>query len=231
MYTFLHLTFQEYLAALHISKLSHEKQTKELLDFKTSKEYQLMKFYCGQVQIKDRIQQFKDILDSSLPGSIYWFECAFESQSQIACDIVIGYAEETHVRDDCSYIQGQFTDCLYLTYSSLYPSDFVAIAYVISTSKLHVSELRFDNCHFDEEGIRVFLNVVDSCELCFITKLTIQNEFRNKLPIEALNLLLRKLTHLKSISLGRTVLAADDIKTLTANVTRQSWNFFIYLYQ
>ena len=79
VYTFLHLTFQEYLAALHISKVSEVRQIDELLYFKKSKEYQLMKFYCGQVQIKDRIQQFKDILDSSQPGSIYWFECAFES--------------------------------------------------------------------------------------------------------------------------------------------------------
>ena len=71
VYTFLHLTFQEYLAALHISKLSEVRQIDELLYFKNSEEYQLMKFYCGQVQIKDRIQQFKDILDSSLPGSIY----------------------------------------------------------------------------------------------------------------------------------------------------------------
>ena len=226
VYTFLHLTFQEYLAALHISKLNEVRQIDELLYLKNSEEYQLMKFYCGQVQIKDRIQQFKDILDSSLPGSVYWFECAFESQSQIACDIVIGYAEETYVRDDCSYIQkGQFTDCLYLASSSLYPSDFVAIAYVISTSKLHVSELRFDNCHFDEEGIRVFLKVIDSYELCFIRKLIIQNQYGNKIPIEALNLLLRKLTHLKSISLGRTVLVADDIKTLTANVTLMNLEF------
>ena len=137
----------------------------------------------------------------------------------------MGYAEETCVQDYCSYIQGQFTDCLYLASSSLYPSDFVAIAYVISTSKLHVSELRFNNCHFDEEGIRVFLKVVDSYELCFIKKLTIQNEYGNKLPIEALNLLLRKLTHLKSISLGRTVLVADNIKTLTANVTLMKLEF------
>ena len=226
VYTFLHLTFQEYLAALHITKLSEVRQIDELLYFKHSEEYQLMKFYCGQVQIKHRIQQFKDILDSSQPGSIYWFECAFESQSQTACDIVIGYAEEMYVRDDCSYIQkGQFTDCLYLASSSLYPSEFVAIAYVISTSKLHVSELRFNNCHFDEEGIRVFLKVVDSYELCFIKKLTIQNEYGNKLPIEALNLLLRKLTYLKSISLGRTVLEADDIKTLTAKVTLLNLEF------
>ena len=139
---------------------------------------------------------------------------------------MIGYAEETYVRDDCSYIQkGQFTDCLYFAFSSLCPSDFVAIAYVISTSKLHVSELRFDNCHFDEEGIRVFLKVIDSYELCFIRKLIIQNQYGNKLPIEALNLLLRKLTSLKSISLGRTVLAADDIKTLTANVTLMNLEF------
>ena len=224
VYTFLHLTFQEYLAALHISKLSEVRQIDEMLYFKNSQEYQLMKFYCGQVQIKDRIQQFKYILDSSQSGSIYWFECAFESQSQIACDIVIDYAEET-LRDYCSYIHGQSTDCLYLASSSLYPPDFVAIAYVISTSKLHVSELRFNNCHFDEEGIRVFLKVVDSYELCFIRKLIIQNQYGNKLPIEALNLLLRKLTHLKSISLGRTVLAADDIKTLTANVTLMNLEF------
>ena len=226
VYTFLHLTFQEYLTALHISKLSEVRQIDELLYLKNSEEYQLMKFYCGQVQIKDRIQQFKDILDSSLPGSVYWFECAFESQSQIACDIVIGYAEETYVRDVCSYIQkGQFTDCLYLASSSLYPSEFVAIAYVISTSKLHVSELRFNNCHFDEEGIRVFLKVIDSNELCFIEKLTIQDQFGNKLLIEALNLLLGKLTCLKTVSLGRTVLAADDIKTLTAKVTLMNLEF------
>ena len=223
VYTFLHLTFQEYLAALHISKLSEERQTKELMHFKNRSEYQVMKFYCGQVQIKHRIKQFKDILDSSQPGSIYWFECAFESQSQIACDIVIGYAKERYNQ------KGIFTDCLYLDFSSLYPSDFVAIAYVISTSKLHVSELRFDKCHFDEEGIRVFLKVVDSNELPFIKKLTIQDHYINKIPIEALNLLLCKLTHLKSISLGTTLLAADDIKTLTANVTLMDLEF-LYIF-
>ena len=57
---------------------------------------------------------------------------------------------------------------IYLSTSSLMPSDFIAIAYVMSTSSRHVSRLVFCNCIFDRVGIRTLLTKVEPSTWSFI---------------------------------------------------------------
>ena len=58
MYTFLHLTFQEFLAAYHISRLQGiEQETEEISLLITHKQYQVIKFYFGLIDIEKNICQ------------------------------------------------------------------------------------------------------------------------------------------------------------------------------
>ena len=67
LYTFLHLTFQEYLAAHHISTLSDEEQDK-LIQEHGNKNHMLAvwKFYCGLVKFSMENARFKSILRALL---------------------------------------------------------------------------------------------------------------------------------------------------------------------
>ena len=137
LYSFLHLTFQEYLAAYHISKLAEDEQLKLISKYGKSKcMYVVWKFFCGLVEFQENnVHIFDRILASkskSLEGDLYSVQCAFESQQAITCDSVVKFGE-------CGtlYFFGVKT-----------PSDFEAIVYVLKNTAALVNTLVFDQCYF-----------------------------------------------------------------------------------
>ena len=63
LYTFQHLTFQEYLAAFHVSQLNEE-NLKELIKSKASgvvNMYNVWKLYCGLVEFEKSIGVVKEV--------------------------------------------------------------------------------------------------------------------------------------------------------------------------
>ena len=80
LYTFLHLTFQEFLAAYHISQLKEEEQTELIKKYGSAKQMQAVwKFYCGLVRF-DENNKFKTLLDRAQFGTLYNVQCSLESQ-------------------------------------------------------------------------------------------------------------------------------------------------------
>ena len=95
IYTFLHLTFQEFLAAYHISTLSREEQSK-LIEEHGHQQHMLVvwKFYCG---LKLNEDQFQCILNKTEKHSLFQIQCVYESQSKIACTQLVK-ARNQHIQ-------------------------------------------------------------------------------------------------------------------------------------
>ena len=158
MYTFLHLTAQEYLAAYYISKLDEKEQLKVIEKYgKQNQMQQVWKFFCGLARksnVESSQQQFKALLRHSEYGTLYRVQCCFESQSSYFCDAAV---------EDSSLI---FTE------SFLSSSNFEEIACVLSnTEHTTVMKLSFDGCIFGKEEVSVLLEKSDNNKLASVTKL------------------------------------------------------------
>ena len=196
LYTFHHLTFQEFLAAFHIAGL--EVQEHEHLLYKTNDNNirNVLKFYCGliglrKIKIMQKIKEFlEDILCAKLN---YKAQCAFESQLVEFCDYVVGNGslnfDRTHIT----------------------PSDFSALGYVISTASKQVSKFSFMWCTWDNDGVmeitRSKLHSIKSLEISLY-----QSE-----NYKAINALLCQLPCLEELSLLKE-LNISDVPCLTRDV-------------
>ena len=183
MYTFHHLTFQEFLGASFISKLEEEKQIEFIKRYGREKQMQqLWKFYCGLVEFaEDSSSKFKALVSHSELGDLFKIQCCFESQQPHVCDIAI---------DNKS---------LHLTGTFLNRTNFSEIAYVLFNSHHNSVELlSFEGCIFDEECVDVLVGKAgDNLDmvrtLCFyycdIERLRVATYFLNSLPsIEVLDI-------------------------------------------
>ena len=202
LYTFLHLTFQEYLAAFYLAGLEDEK---EMICKTKGRHYSLQmvwKFYCGMVQFKAHSLVLNYIM-SNTDLDMYKIHCAFESQQQIVCDSVL----ELDKADTLS-----FKD------HSLIPTDFLAISYVISTTSYIVTTLTFTDCSLDGEGVALFLEKMSSDHLENIKYLGFHNRYCTDSQLETINVFLRKLTNLEVLDLDNTELGVQGMKTLTGYI-------------
>ena len=94
-YTFLHLTLQEYLAAVHISRFNDAQKLEIIRSHGVIQHLETMwTFLCGMIDYTNPTMQilFKDIIDSS-SRTTFHMQCAYESQHTPMC---------THVFQRCS---------------------------------------------------------------------------------------------------------------------------------
>ena len=218
VYTFLHLTFQEFLAAYYIRGLQDSEQLKKIEYFGNHQNYQVIKFYFGLVDTEKKINQFKTFLKVVPPGNTYSFQCAYESQSYTACQEI--FSCSNNYSDNSLYnlsighnlLPSDDRSTLYLSNCYLSPLDFAAMGYVMSKIS-HLSTIRFLRCHFEEEGIRRFLLTVDTYKLCFIKNVQV---CLDNMPssIKYLSLLLSSLRYLEKLDLGTAILTDDDVISL-----------------
>ena len=143
MYTFLHLTFQEFLGAFYVSHLPKVQQMELLEQYgKAEHMQQVWKFYCGLTKLE--LGEAFDILfgESSHHSTVYMIQCIFESQNQCLCNFAVK------------------NETLAFLHSYLNHGDFVAAAYVLLNAT--VRELSFDGCVFGSEDVATLVEKAGS---------------------------------------------------------------------
>ena len=207
LYTFHHLTFQEFLAAFHIAGLEEQEQVNVFTETKDSDKLRnVQKFYCGLIGLRKIkfLQEIKEFLEDILCSEVHLYtqlnykvQCAFESQLVELCDYVVGNGslnfDKTHIT----------------------PSDFTALGYVISTASKQVSKLSFMMCTWDNDGVMAFSSVITRNKLHSIKYFQV---FSYQLEdCKAINALLCQLPCLEELSLGEE-LNKSDVHCLTRGV-------------
>ena len=203
LYTFLHLTYQEYLAAYYIAGLDHKKQIEisEICGYKPHL-HKMWKFFCGIVRFEDK-EIPKNIMKSIGINTLYKVLCAFESQQKIVCD---------------SVLELENADILSFKDHIVIPTDFLAITYVISTTQYIVTRLSFIDCSLDGDGVSLYLEMMNSIHLNNIKSLSYHKQNCTISEFKNLGILLRKLNCLEILDLEKTEFGVEGMKNLIRSV-------------
>ena len=130
-YTFLHLTFQEYLAAVYIAGLGESQQMNIIKTHQDKKHLSVVwKFLCGIMDFASisAIDTFKRLMETT-NDELFKLQCCHESQHSLPC----------------SHVISAFDGRVDIKSSNLSPSDFVAIGYAINKSDYPIVALTFNN--------------------------------------------------------------------------------------
>ena len=213
VYTFHHLTFQEYLAARHLASLSEQEQVQIISKYRWSEDNDVLrnvrKFYCGIVKftksIVHRGSEFLSYLlgDERFFSFIYGIQCAFESQ-QIEL---------------CNYMTSTSTIFLSNVFSCVTVSDFSALGYVLSIASTTVSELILDSDSLCVGGASAFLSSLSQHAIRNMKVLVV--ELRNAIGswnYEGVIQLLTGLSSIEELILDQFTLCRSSVVSLTRNI-------------
>ena len=198
LYTFLHLTFQEYLAACHIFQLSETEQLGIFRQYGKARHMQVVwKFYCGLTSFEEGGPEFGEILKYLGSGDLFGVQCAFESQQSIPCDYVV-----------------QSGECGALNFGGAFitHTDLTAICYVFENASCCVETLKFLFSNLGDDGAKTLAEGLQHCSS--LQTLDLQ---RNSIGEDGAKALAEGLQHcrsLQTLDLDRNSIGDDGAKAL-----------------
>ena len=198
LYTFLHLTFQEFLAACHITNLEPSKQVDVIQTYGKAEQMKAVwKFYCGLIEFDDQSINFEELMNDIQYGTLYKVQCSFESQQLSTCNSI--------VKKNCLSFKDNF----------LTPSDFTAIAYVVSSVSHNACHtLSFDGCTIGQEGIDTLVKKAGD-KLSLVNTLCYHGHNCVTQQLYFVNALMQALPSLEVSDITNTFLGNDEVKALT----------------
>ncbi len=178
-YTFLHLTFQEFLTAYYISRLSKEEQLAAVQNNKDLSSA-IWIFLCGLLNTVDNEDLFSDIYDNIENDLSTYLSCAFESQQTMVCDKII---RSMHKKLDFP--------------SKITSFDIVCVDYVTSNTSEVVTEIDMPK----SDTITLLQNIHEKHFSC-LTKLEFYEELGEDKELMTLGRILELCTQLKEVNLS-----------------------------
>ena len=142
--SFLHRTLQEYLAAVHVTRLS-EPQRVDLIEHYHNKEHLLVvwRYTCGMIATSTcTTDTFKVLMENE--DVLFKIHCCYESQ----------------LKDMCAYVMSNLDGRMQFDSCNLTPLDCSAIGYTVKQSGCKNVHLIFDGCNFNSEEVSAFLREV-----------------------------------------------------------------------
>ena len=198
LYTFLHLTFQEYLAACHILQLSETEQMGIFRQYGKERHMQVVwKFYCGLTSFEEGGPEFGEILKYLRSGDLFGVQCAFESQQSIPCDYVV---------------QSREYGALNFVGAFITHTDLTAICYVLENASCCVETLKFFYSKLGDDGAKALAEGLQHCSS--LQTLNLEANNIGKDGAKALAEGLQHCSSLQTLDLQRNSIGEDGAKAL-----------------
>jgi hypothetical protein len=144
IYSFIHLTLQEYLSSVYIASQSDEEQKRIISSHGSNRKLaEVWKFYCGVGKCSH--ENFELLLSKTAPAykkyqtqsMLLQLHCCYESQQEWTC----------------TRVMNTYDSSIKLSKQSLNPSDMTALGYVISHSETPLKKLVISSCYVGPEGL------------------------------------------------------------------------------
>ena len=195
-YAFLHLTFQEFLAAYHIANLNVSQQMKVIKKYRKSGHLvAVWTFFCGLANFHSRFSRFEELINHSYRTLRLQMCYGYESQQQNVCDEVVKKRNGSL----------QF-------YSFLTPTDLQAIGYVLTTTSQSVTELLLRH-YYDDDRITILLEHLSQINLNKLKYLSIYLTIHGNEIVMLVNIL-KSATNLYCLTLHIKNIGPDDTERL-----------------